>query len=261
MVVLLFKVAFQFSLASLICLIKLTENSNENTRRIALLSFKWKRQCRLIGIILPNPLRGDDVTARQRSCWEVMFLVMSVILFGEGSPQRAQPPSPDMFKILQLGPHCTRTHPQPTYVQTCLLWNVDCRRAGSWHWLKCLLVLNTRKNYVWRWRMSVRRYHTLHSWNLTRRFLAIGDHRQSSLDTWYILHISFFPYNFLRKTVCRLKAVCELHQTGLAVRNYSFSLICSGGEILNNFVCSCEVGLICSCTIPKDASLHRYLLR
>ena len=94
MVVLLFKVAFQFSLASLIgsiCLIKLTENSNENTRRIALLSLKWKRQCRLIGIILPNPLRGDDVTARQRSCWEEVFLVMSVILFGEERDPRRGP--------------------------------------------------------------------------------------------------------------------------------------------------------------------------
>ena len=85
-------------------------------------------------------------TVRQRSCGKVMFLVVSVCLFrGEVPVQTPGQPNPTLpsYRILAWGPpppanlfnlglNCTGSH-APRHVQTCSLWSMDCRQAGSWH--------------------------------------------------------------------------------------------------------------------------------
>ena len=69
-----------------------------------------------------------------------MFSVVAVILFwrrgplwaGSRPPPQTRPP-PDMFKLVQLAPHCTG-NPHPGHVKTCSLWSVNCRKAADgWH--------------------------------------------------------------------------------------------------------------------------------
>ena len=72
-------------------------------------------------------------TGRQRSCGKEMFSVMCVILSTVQGPGL---PPPDIFKLVQLGPHCVGLWltPDPArHVQTCSLGNADYRKAGGWH--------------------------------------------------------------------------------------------------------------------------------
>ena len=76
-------------------------------------------------------------TIRQRSCGKVMFSVMSVGLFVHmrshwplpmmhwTSPYR-EPPTPGMFKRVQIGPHCTRKPPTPPSVHGPQPWLWTC---------------------------------------------------------------------------------------------------------------------------------------
>ena len=100
------------------------------------------------------------ITDRQRSCGKVMFSVVSVILL-EGrrvpSVQGPRPPPPyrglvlrphpyvqgisslDMFKLVQLGPHCTRATPSPEMFKFVHFEALTVRKWAVAIRLKCLL--------------------------------------------------------------------------------------------------------------------------
>ena len=98
---------------------------------------KWEKNDQLIVVsVLISPWNKNAqqymfITAHQRSYWEVMFLVVSVILFSGGKGS--------LYRVSALPPLYSVHGPSPLYsgspghVQTCSLWRTDCWKAGGWH--------------------------------------------------------------------------------------------------------------------------------
>ena len=95
-------------------------------------------------------LYENIITVRQRSCWKLLFSVMSVChsvhrgdpmwplpVMHWTSPYRDMPPAQprpsDMFKLLQLGPQCTGNPLPSTHVRTCSLSSTYDWQAGGWY--------------------------------------------------------------------------------------------------------------------------------